>query len=298
LDREGQRVLRLTPEGLEKWSTHLDGYLGLVRPHHIQADLARAYITHEDGVTALNVVTGAVAWHSPGPGDRMLLSDDLLLAADCRSAGSDGIQERWLTARSATTGVELFRVKLPLMDFDPLPVTELVGFFLVQDQDRPGGKGNALLVDRYGRVRHHFDRYIVTATRRANGCLFLTGHGVTRTADDGVVLWSLPFKNWQWIPGGNLVPLPDGDVVAFAYCGIGNSGVEVVRLNPESGQLIWEANCLPLPNVMHSEYDHKAEVLRTDGRLRVTSRGSAGTFVEELDERTGLRINRSLKQAR
>ena len=58
------------------------------------------------------------------------------------------------------------RIAGEVKDFDPLPVMELVGLFLVQDRDRPGGKGNALLVDRSGRVRHRFDRSSIAFLHR------------------------------------------------------------------------------------------------------------------------------------
>jgi outer membrane protein assembly factor BamB len=291
LDSYGQRVFRRDSAGRESWSTTLDGHLGLVRPPHLRVDANRAYVTHGDGVTAVDVSNGTVVWHSPGPADRMHLSSGLLLAADCGSG--ENLKERWLVARAATTGAEAFRVALPVKDFDPNPVVELVGLFLVQDVDRPGGRGCSMLVDRAGRVRHKFDRYIVTATRRGDGCLFLTGDGVTFASDDGKPGWFVAFGSYQWIAGGDLVPLPGGDQVAFVYCEIANSGVELIRFNPGNGELIWRANCPPLPNVVHSGYSHRAGVVRYDGRLRVESIGSAGRFVEDLDERTGKSLDRT-----
>lgn len=295
LDNHGQRVVRLGSDKPIKWSTTLEGYLGLVRPPHLQANATLAFITHADGVTALDVATGAVAWRSPGPADRMLLSGDLLLATDCGSSAYNGVKERFFIARATSSGKEAFRVKLPLENFDPLAVRELVGLFLVQDHDRPGGEGNAFLVDRSGRIRHHFDKYVVTAEKQADGCLFLTGHGVIRTAGGDKVLWTLPFKHKEWLAGGGLLPLPGSDVLAFVYCRIADSGVQLHRFNPESGQRVWQANCSPL-GVGHSEYSHEAEVVLADGRLRVTSRGSSGTFVEEIDERTGRSLSRVVQR--
>src|SRR5262245_20260138 len=54
-------------DGMMEWSTRLEGYLGLVRPPHLLFDKERVYVTHGDGVTALDVRTGVVLWHSPGP---------------------------------------------------------------------------------------------------------------------------------------------------------------------------------------------------------------------------------------
>ena len=78
------------------WSARLEGDIGGVRWPHLLWDLERVYVTRGDGVTAPDKTTGKVVWHSPGPGERLLLTDTMLLATHCGvEARADG---RWLTA--------------------------------------------------------------------------------------------------------------------------------------------------------------------------------------------------------
>ena len=291
IDRHGRQVAREDALGGRRWETQLDGYVGGVRPPHVVADTDRAYVTHAGGVTALDARTGAIAWRSPGPQDRLLLSGDLLLATDCSSGKYAAKSGRWLVARWAATGQEAFRVDLPVKDFDPLPIKEVAGLFLVTDHDLPGGAGEALLIDRAGQVRHRFDRQVVSVTAIGEEQLVLTSRNVVRLGADGRVRWVVPFADREGIPGGGLISLSCGDVAAYLYCRIADSGVRVMRLDPQNGRKKWEAWCGSL-GVMHSAYSHDAVVGFDSGKLVVTSRGSSGTFVEALDVDTGQRIGR------
>jgi hypothetical protein len=87
----------------------------------------------------------------------------------------------------------------------------------------------------------------------------------------------------------------DGDLVAFLYCGIADSGVEVMRLNSATGKVVWRADCAPL-GVKHSAYQHEATVAAEGDALRVTSRGSSGTFVEVLDLGSGRQLERTVSK--
>jgi hypothetical protein len=142
----GRIVARISEDGGTKWATPLVGSVGGVRPPHVAVDLDRAYITHEGGVTALDVRTGRVLWRSPGPNERLLLSGDLLLAAEC-SCGDDVARHGWwLVARRTASGKEAFRVALRVKDFDPLPIKEAAGLFVVQALDSARGAGSSLLL--------------------------------------------------------------------------------------------------------------------------------------------------------
>jgi len=296
----GGRVARTSADGrTTRWVTALAGYVGGVRPPNVVADADRAYVAHqrtrEAGVTALDARTGKMLWHSPGPEDRMLVSGDLLLAADC-SVGVDGKGGgRWLLARRAASGKEAFRVALPVYDeanhFDALPIEEVAGWFVVQTHDAPSGAGAALLIDRTGRVRHRLDRQVVAVILVGEDRLLLTSRDVIRLGADGPPRWALPFAEREWIAGGGLVPLAGADVVAYLYGRINDSGVQVLRLDPGTGRKKWEAMCRPL-GVMHSEYYHNAVVEVRGAQLVMTSRGSGGTFVEALDAQTGRSIAR------
>jgi outer membrane protein assembly factor BamB len=292
IDHAAHRVERRDAAGNFIWATPLEGYLGLVRPPHLLTDALRVYVTHADGVTALDARTGAVAWHSPGPADRMLLSGGLLLATDCSYGEHITKSGRWVLARNAATGAEVFRVGLPAEEFDPLPIEDAAGLILVQKTDDVGGDGLALLIDHAGQVRHRFDRQVVAARLWAGGDrLVLTSRDVVRLSDAGEVRWAAPFPNPEWLAGGGFVPLPGDGLVVFLYGCIHDSGVQVMRLDPATGRRLWGANCDPL-GVLHSSYNHKAVVDPVGGHLRVTSRGSYGTFVEVLDARDGHRVSR------
>jgi hypothetical protein len=288
IDHDANAVVR---SGQVRWSTHLDGYLGRVRDPHLLHDADRVYVTHGDGVTALDGHTGKVLWHSPGPADRMCLSCDLLLATDCGVAESLGGRGRWLTARAVATGAEVFRVGLPLEGFDALPIGEVAGLFLVQVWGDGSEKGAAVLIDRQGKVRHRFDRQVVAGKSLGQDRVFLTSRDVVRVSPGGKVAWSVPFPHPEWIAGGGLLELEGGDLLAFLYCQIADSGVQVVRLDPAAGRVVWRASCVGL-GVGHSAYRHRAEV-EIDGEfVKVTSRGSYGTFVELLDPASGRQLGR------
>jgi outer membrane protein assembly factor BamB len=286
IDYDANAVVRSGPV---RWSTHLDGYLGRGRDPHLLQDADRVYVTHGDGVTALDGGTGKVLWHSAGPGDRMLLSGDLLLATDCRMADRLGGRGRWLTARAVTTGVAVFRVGLPLEGFDALPIEEVAGLFLVQEWGNASGEGAAVLFDRQGKVYHRFDRQVVAGRPLGKDRVFLTSRDVVRVSPDGKVVWAVPFPYPEWIAGGGFLEFPDGDLLAFLYCQIADSGVQVVRLDPAGGKQVWRASCRGL-GVSHSKYEQRAEA-EIDGELvKVTSRGSYGTFVELLDLASGRQL--------
>jgi hypothetical protein len=91
---------------------------------------------------------------------------------------------------------------------------------------------------------------------------------------------------------GGLVEVPGGGVVAFSYGSGFDSGVNVVRLDLATGKVVWWVRCASL-GVEHSKYRHQAAVVVEGDRLRVTSEASGGTFVEELDLKTGKRLKRT-----
>jgi outer membrane protein assembly factor BamB len=288
IDYDANRVLRRDMAGKVVRATRLDGSLGSSREPDLAWDAERVYVTHGDGVTALDARTGKVVWHTKGPADRMCLSGDLLLATDCTSDG------RLLVARATASGKEVFQVRLPAKHFDSLPVEEVAGLFLVQAWDDPLGRGNALLIDRKGEVRYRLDRQVVGGVRRGKDTVLLTSRDVVRLAPGSKTRWAIPLER-QWMAGGGLVELPGGDVVAFLYGGICDSGVELVRLDPASGKLRWRASCQSL-GVDHSKYRHRAEAAVEGSRLRVTSRGSYGTFVEVRDLRSGKQLERKVQR--
>jgi RNA polymerase sigma factor (sigma-70 family) len=281
IDYDAHRVIARSVRGGIRWSTALDGYLGLVRPPHLLWDAQRVYVTHQDGVTALDAHTGKVLWHSPGPGNCLFLKGELLLAADGAS----------VHARAVVSGAEVFKVNLPARDFDPSPIAEVAGLFLVQALEKPGGKGVAFLLDRKGQIRHRLDRQVVAGIRQENDLILLTSTDVVRLSPDDKIRWAIPFERHQWLAGGGLAELPGGDLLAFRHGRINDSGVDLIRLKPGAGQVVWKAHCAGL-GVAHSEYEHEVRVAIERRTIRVTSRGSQGTFVELLDLRSGRQLER------
>jgi outer membrane protein assembly factor BamB len=292
IDPDAGQVARLDASGRVVWSTHLDGYLGRVRPPHLLHDADRGYVTHGDGVTALDWATGKQLWHAKGPGDRLCLSGGLLLATDCSIGEEITKGGRWLIARTTATGEEAFRVPLPVQDFDPVEIRQIAGLFLVQKIEMPDGKGGSYLIDRQGRVRHRFHRQVVAGRVQGEDRVFLTSTDVVRLSADDQVVWAVPFAGGEWIAGGGLLELEGGDLLAFLYGCISDSGVQVTRLDPATGKAVWQAGCAPL-GVTHSEYDHRVRVAVEGSRVRVTSRGSGGTFVEVLDLGSGRQLRRT-----
>jgi outer membrane protein assembly factor BamB len=104
--------------------------------------------------------------------------------------------------------------------------------------------------------------------------------------------WATPLGEGYGLKGGGLVEVDGGDVVAFSYGPISDSGVRLTRLNAATGKVVWRANCAPL-GVPHSRYWHTAAAIVEGDRLRVTSWGAAGTFVEVLDLQTGKQLRRT-----
>jgi hypothetical protein len=116
-------------------------------------------------------------------------------------------------------------------------------------------------------------------------------NAVVRVTPKGTVRWTVAMKEASHSSGG-LVDIRGGDMLAFMYCPISDSGVELVRLTPATGEVVWRAMCKPL-GVSHSKYRHSAAVTIEGDRVRVMSNGSFGDFIEVVDLATGKRLERS-----
>jgi outer membrane protein assembly factor BamB len=293
LDREKKEVARQGAKGDVVWSVKFDDYIGGVRPPHLLWDERRVYFTHKDGVTALDAGNGNALWHAQGPECGLLLSDGLLLGTG-PLPNKDGTFSQWLFACDVAKGTVVFKCRLADDMSDPLAVEQVAGLFLVQIHEKPGGKGYALLIDRQGAVCHRFDRQVITGKKYDGDVVFLTSKNVVRVTAKDKVAWTLPFDHHQWIAGGQLIDLADGDAIAFQFGRISDSGVSLIRFNPTNGKEKWRLHCGGL-GVSHSEYSHTATVAIEGEKLRVTSEGSSGTFVEILDLKTGRQLERTSK---
>jgi outer membrane protein assembly factor BamB len=280
LDYDAHQVISRDAAGEVRWATRLDGDLGSGPGPHLLWDRERIYVTHGGGVTALDAKTGKILWHAKGPANCMCLDGDQLLAANGPH----------LVARAAATGATRFDVTLPKKDLNPEPIRAAGGLFIVQGDEDPGGWGDTYLIDRQGQVRFRLDRRVVAGVRQGQDLVLLTSRDVVRLAPGGKVQWAIPL-DWGGNAGGGLVAVPGGDLVAFRFCRIADSGVQVARLDPTTGKVAWLARCKNL-GVNHSKYRHEATLSVEGDRLRVTSRGSFGTFVEALDLRSGKQLER------
>jgi outer membrane protein assembly factor BamB len=284
-DPESHRVIRQDAAGKLLWEVKLDGELESGRAVW---DQDRVYLAHNDGVTALAFATGKVLWHSDGSSQCcMLISGDLLVAA-----GYD-VTSTWVYARSVTDGAKVFKTAFPGKDFEPISLQPAADLFAVVSFEPIGRPGESFLLDRWGRVRHRFDRQVVAGLRQGDFRLILTSTALVRVTIDDQVRWKLRLDNWFKGDGG-LVELPGGDVLVFRYSRYSDTGVEVLRVNASSGDKVWDVDC-PGLGVTHSKYGHRASVGVRGGKVYVTSRGSSGTFVESLDPETGLQLKRTVK---
>jgi hypothetical protein len=239
----------------------------------------------------LDAATGDIRLHMKGPGDRMLLSSGLLLAVDCGLFKGPG-RGRWLVARSTKDGAVAFRVRLP-DDDDWQPIREVVaGLFLVQINERPIDQGNALLIDRGGQVWLRLERQVLAVRTAGRDRLLATSRDVVRVSPEGRTMWAVAFPVHQSTGGGDLLELPGGDLISYLYDRNSDSGVQVMRLDPAKGKLVWAATCAPLA-VSYSTYRHEATAAVDAGQIRIVSRGPNGTFVETLDLSTGRQLQRT-----
>jgi len=120
----------------------------------------------------------------------------------------------------------------------------------------------------------------------------LAGSGLKRLNSDGKVMWTALWDKVDSWQDGRIVRLRGGDLVATRFGPISDSGVHVMRVTALDGAKRWQSYCQPL-EVSHSKYRHRAEITSDLGKLKLTSRGSAGTFIEWLDPQTGKQVRRT-----
>jgi len=287
---DGHRVICNDETNHISWSVALEGRLEGVRPPHFVFDAEAVFVSQGDGVTALDAKTGKVLWHSAGPNERMKLTKGLLLATRCGYSDLIEKEGRSMTARSVSTGKEVFKVKLPSDFQDPDPIDERAGFIMVHNQ-YPALQGKSILIDRLGHIVMRWDHLIVDAVRQGEDLILLSGEQITRITLDKKIQWGVPLTEPPSGSNGAIFRLPDGDILVYQYHGIADSGVELSRLDPDKGKKKWRTFCREL-GVSHSAYRHEVNVTLEDRRLKVTSRGSFGDFVELIDPQTGKHIQR------
>jgi outer membrane protein assembly factor BamB len=284
IDAQAGRVVRQDAGGKVAWSTKLDRPFDPQEEPALAWDEWRVFVPLRNGVTVLDASTGKRLWHADGPSKNPLVSGRLVV-----TLGWEG-DAWWLVGRGAASGVRVFQVPLPPEPAEIWSVRDAGGLFVVQAGRFFGVKG--LLIDRHGTIRHRFNRPVLAALPLEQGGVVLTSHEVMRFSAAGECRWAAPLEQ-RWLPGGGLVEVGGGGLVAFLYCPIADSGVQLVRFDVATGKVVWRARCAPL-GADHSKYRHEVRVTLQGERLRVTSKGSSGTFVELLDLKTGKRLERTV----
>lgn len=293
IDYKASKVVKQNSVGTVLWTVSFDGRAGSARPPDIVWDTERVYFTLNDGVTALSANSGKELWHSEGPNHTLLLSGDLLVAS---GGYRDSWSFKWLLARSPVDGKEKFKLSLPEKS-DPVSITEIGKLFVisddVHDKDKIGMK--TMLVDRNGSVKAKFDRQIVNSIIVGSKLIVLTNKDVMRLSAELKELWLTPFDNSVWEAGGSLLEIPGGDLIAYRYGCINDSGVDLMRLEPKTGKLLWSNHCDGL-GVAHSKYGHEATVVILGNKVVVDSKGTYGTFTETLDLDSGEQLTRNTER--
>jgi hypothetical protein len=270
------RFERLDDTGKVIWSRKLEPSR-FRTPHH---DRERIYAQDGDGITAIYLASGEIAWHCPGPNEDLSLGHTLLFTR----------KQEWLVARSVETGAEAFRVQLPV-EVKTYSAMEVGALVLVQDM---WSRQGAWLLDRDGHLRRRFHINIVDAQPIGDDYLFLTSGGLIRVSADGQELWSKHVR-FDEVNRGGLRRLADGDMLAFWYGELGATSVDVLRLNPSTDTVAWRTKCEPLGlTVSHPKSRDWVELETRGATARVTGRGSGGTFVELLDLKSGRQCKREV----
>jgi outer membrane protein assembly factor BamB len=198
---------------------------------------------------------------------------------------------RGVTALSATTGIVLWHSE------GPSDRLVLSGDLLLATADSGGGRwltGRAVLTGAEVR-KLRLPAGAITGLPSGEDWVFVGDQGVVRLAPGDKPRWRTPLEGQGRLDEGGLVEVGGGDVGAFLYGRIHDSGVQVVRLNPATGKTVWRARCAPL-GVGHSQYWHHVTVTAEGDRLRVISEAAGGTFVELLDLRTGRQVKRTVSK--
>lgn len=277
-DPKSSKVTRSRADGKVEWSTFLKCEEGHWANYpRFVADSKRIYFQQRtQGVAALDPANGKVLWHSQVPVESFSLSGDRLLVA-----------YRWdVIALAADTGKPVMNLKLPFEIRGE--ILDAGGLLVARGSE--GFDERSVLFDRTGKIHQQFSGDVVDFFVSGGNRILLTNKDVVCVTPEIRVVWLVDFSQLPHA-GGRLIKLKSGDMVAFLYGQIYDSGVHLVRFNPEDGAKKWVKYCQAL-GASHSKYSHRAEVEVENDQLRVTSRGSQGTFVELLDLATGMRIER------
>ncbi len=278
---------RLEPDGRVRWSHDMGGYF---RSWECVVDAGKVVLPYDGGLVALDDRTGDVAWTSAGPALNLFAADNMVIAVS--SPWAPGCK-REIVARSLRDGSVVWSV--PEVETRWVGSIMRSGDILFVRYEIGIREGATTGVDLRGNVRFHLKEYVFSARETDSDFLVVTSHRVARLTKAGAVVWEVLQSDWNsnWpFDWGETVPIAGTDALVCFHGPISNSGAEVWRLDAATGRVRWKALCDPLPNVMHSEYQHSVRLVPLTEEVVVVSRGSSGSFVEVLALSDGKRLNR------
>lgn len=279
---EGDDVVRREIDGTVRWKSPLRG-VHSVRPPDAIVARGRVIAVVDDTLYAFDDVSGARVWKAPGPADRIASDGALVFSTDCRVHTTP----RWLVARNASDGKEVFRASLPA-EFDPWVAIDPDRIVLVDD-----GRETSVVFDHKGNKLFDLHESILGDHTHAFA-IHPTGHDLivastkhtTRYDSTGHAVWQLPALHETFVAGTDFIDLDGGDVLVGNWGAISDSGVWVTRMRPSTGAVVWETHVSRL-GVAHSEYLHTAYIEARGPTIYVVSQAVGGAFFERLTLATG-----------
>jgi hypothetical protein len=276
-------VVRVDEAGHAVWRQALSGRLGSVRPPDLVKAEGVVIAVADDTLVALARKDGRVVWRKQSLVDRLLSTrDGLVLATDCQSPSYPPAR-RLVIARRVEDGSLAFETTIP-QSIDPLPLEE------VADLVKVTGDHVTWLLDHVGRVVTRLAEN-ADVTPLGADLLVIGEKRIARIKRDGSAVWERTGFRERFVAGSGVVTLPGGDLLAFNYGRISDSGVELARIRPDDGAELWRAHAAAL-GVAHSVYQHEAYVELRGKDLVVVSQGAYGDFVEVRDASTGASLAR------
>jgi outer membrane protein assembly factor BamB len=275
---------RFTEAGALAWSKPLRGVRS-VRPPDLVVGGARVVVTLDSHVFAFDDRSGKSAWTARNEGgDHLSIHGDTVYYVDCLG------RDHWLVGRALADGARRFRTDLPVDcdlslrvddhhaivvgDRGPMTIVfDLAGHELYRLAEATAGD----LVAPWGAIHTVGPLSIVVTDKHISGI-----------GDDGHVHWQLPPPENTFVAADAFVDLDGGDVVIANYGAIDDSGVDVFRLAPQTGHVVWHAR-VPSLGVGHSEYMQMVYARARGSDLFVISQAAGGWILERLALATGAR---------
>jgi len=280
------RVVRLDHDGDVIWSQDMPRCVHSVRPPAWSRQDGYVFVVQYPGLAALDDKTGDILWESDGPHDRLFSIGKLIIAGDCNSSPAGG---RWAVARHADTGAIAWKIQLP-DDMEPYKITSYGDLIWILCNDFPYSA--TYVVDLKGNLIAKFDEYVTDVRVVGTEFIFASNKRIARMNHRADILWQAAYGPDNAWPFSNSVMIagPGDDLLAYFYTPISDSGVEVWRLNPQNGKVVWKAECENL-GVPHSIYSQNVYLKVKQDEVVVVSKGS-WMFVEVLSANTGKHLDR------